>query len=143
MGLLFLDTEFNGIGGELISLALFDERVLEGKPRSYNWYEVMAVPSQPTAFVAEKVIPALNGRTPIGMEAFLAYLRSFLERQNEPRIVADLSDDFYHLFACLRWDGGRHCPPFTTELLSSGPSVARPAHNALADAEALARWYLA
>lgn len=49
---LFLDCEFNGFGGELISMALVDE---QGK----YFYEVLPCP-QPIPWVQENVMPKLN-----------------------------------------------------------------------------------
>ena len=57
----FLDAEFNGFGGELISLALVPEQ--DGLPPFYEAIRCDA----PTDWVAENVIPVLETR-PLGRE---------------------------------------------------------------------------
>ena len=68
---LFLDCEFNGFGGELISMALVDE---EG----HYFYEVLDCP-QPVAWVAEHVMPLL-AQAPISFTEFQNKLSSFFDK---------------------------------------------------------------
>src|SRR4051794_35401530 len=55
---IFLDAEFNGFGGDLISIALVCE---DGQ----EWYEVAEIPAEPHPFVVQHVLPVL-GKEPIG-----------------------------------------------------------------------------
>ncbi len=46
---IFLDAEFNGFGGDLISIALV---CADGQ----EWYQVAEIPASPHAFVAQHVV---------------------------------------------------------------------------------------
>src|SRR4051812_14489044 len=50
---IFMDAEFNGFGGDLISIALV---CADGQ----EWYEVAEVPAEPHPFVVEHVLPVLG-----------------------------------------------------------------------------------
>jgi hypothetical protein len=78
---VFLDAEFNGFGGDLISIAL----ACEDGP---EWYEVAEIPSEPHPFVAQHVLPVL-GKEPIGRDRFAESLSQFLADVPEPVIIAD------------------------------------------------------
>ena len=82
---VFLDAEFNGFGGALISLGLVCE---DGR----EWYEVAEIPPEPHPFVAQHVLPLL-GKEPIGREPFSASLAAFLVDVPQPVIIADWPDD--------------------------------------------------
>lgn len=145
---LYLDTEFNGFGGDLISLALFN-------PEGESFYEVVcgvvmdpthvmasavAKPFEP--WVLEHVIPVL-GKAPIGKKAFGEALTAYLLRHPSPRIIADWPEDFIHLFRFLYgekgWQLNFEC---RAELVMSGPLHSRIPHNAIEDAKALAAWHI-
>lgn len=133
---LFLDTEFNGFGGGLISLALHRP----DKPEQ-DWYEVLAIPEHPEPFVRDHVLPVVN-RQPIGLDAFTTSLRARLVSYASPRIVADWPEDFGHLLRFLCAAGGKQLQfECTLELVLSGKLDSAIPHNALEDAKALARWY--
>ena len=88
----FLDTEFNGFGGALISLALVRE---DGA----SLYLVYGLPAEPVGFVRDHVQPKLESvpdRVPVhrvnpsqGAYAIEAFLRG----DAEPQIIADWPDD--------------------------------------------------
>jgi hypothetical protein len=78
---IFLDAEFNGFGGELISIALVCE---DGQ----EWYDVAEIPAEPHLFVVQNVLPVL-GKEPIGRDRFAQSLAKFLTSVPEPVIVAD------------------------------------------------------
>jgi hypothetical protein len=82
---IFLDAEFNGFGGALISIGLVCE---DGQ----EWYEVAEIPAEPHPFVAQHVLPVL-GKEPIGRGCFAQSLAEFLASVPEPVIIADWPDD--------------------------------------------------
>lgn len=136
---LFLDTEFNGFGGELISLALIGE---DGR----EWYEELPLPAAVHPWVAANVVPKLT-KAPLRPDAFRASLLAFLKACERPVIVADWYTDFAILFGIMA--GEDHSTsaniPCQTILLGMGPpeDTNPNPHNALDDARHLREWYLA
>lgn len=132
MTTLFVDCEFNGFGGELMSMALVSD---DGR----EWYEVRAIPATLEPWVAENVVPVL-GKPPVGGEAFRASLHAFLRQFSDPLVVADWYTDLVHFFSCF---AGRHHAesilfPCRAALRAIDYVSAVP-HNALEDARAIAR----
>lgn len=135
---LYLDTEFNGFGGALMSLALVPSA--KDLPLFYRVVEKWGATDP---WVAKHVVPNLNA-TPISREQagaeLAAYLRNFNER---PTVVADWPTDFEHLLALLiNGPGMMHsAPDFDMEYrrLAGFNTAAhsRVPHNALEDAIAL------
>lgn len=130
---LWLDTEFNGFGGQLISLALVNEA---GESVYF------ALPcEQPTEWVAEHVIPLLN-KEPSSRRSAQAAVRLFLHRYDRINIVANWPEDIKH-FCAFMVDGPADClvtPPLTFELRVDLVGTAERSslpHNALHDAIAL------
>ncbi len=133
---VFLDAEFNGFGGALISLGL----ACEDGP---EWYEVAEIPPEPHPFVAQHVLPLL-AKEPIGRERFSESLAEFLASVPEPVIIADWPDDIRCLCDGLgQFGSGMRCRlGCTFVLLPEQPLCAlQTTHNALADARALRLWY--
>lgn len=135
---LWLDTEFNGPGGALISLALVDEA---------DASVYFALPcDDPVPWVAENVIPAL-GIAPTTRRAAQASMRMFLHRFARVSIVANWPEDIKH-FCAFMVDGPADClvvPPLTFELrMDLGGTAERSSvpHNALQDAIALREIHL-
>lgn len=142
----FLDTEFNGFEGDLISIALvpLDRR----EPSFYRVIE-MTKPLDP--WVAKHVAPKLWQHLPPGFSApeprFMAGrdLAAFLREPNvtQPSIVADWPTDFTHLLELLITGPGymESVPDFRMEFVRlAGFNTAdhsKIPHNALSDAEAL------
>lgn len=138
---LFLDTEYNGFGGSLISMALAAENGDE-------WYRVLPC-AEPTDWIKRNVIPVLNKR-PYRKDFALASrfmkisLARWLQRYPSVHITADYPTDFEHFSRALILGHGVRIltPPLTLELRSDLPSVSRASaipHNALEDARALRR----
>jgi hypothetical protein len=138
----FLDTEFNGFDGELISIALVPEY------GDQEFYAVLPLPAEIHPWVAKHVLPyldsvpqALRNRTDrLGAAHELA---AYLASDGDPAIVADWPDDialFCRLLVTgpaeivdvgsLRFEFIRS-PGFSTAVNSRVP------HNALHDARAL------
>lgn len=143
MAKCFIDTEFNGFGGELISLGIV--------PQDRNlpeFYVVIDMPTQPVAWVAEHVMPFLGDSPPVPREdaarLLARYLRSLPSR---PVLVADWPEDFAQVMNLLILGPGqmantvdfdcayRSCVGFNTADHSATP------HNALEDARALRDYF--
>lgn len=129
----FLDTEFNGFGGELISIALVPED--DGLAPFYAAAEC----ENPTPWVAEQIIPRLDveqvSRSRLG-DRFAAYLID----DPEPVLVADWPEDIAHAARLLVIGPGLMKPVRNIRfdlvdgsLVSSGMGSAVP-HNAYHDA---------
>jgi len=137
MTTLFLDTEFNGFGGELLSMALVSD---EG----HEFYQVVETDKPFNAWVAEHVVPKF-GRPAVRPELFRTRLHGFLRLFKDPLIVADWHADFAHFFDAFHGEDYTKSLDYScrTRLLS-GKSDIKPAnpHNALSDAIALRDWYM-
>lgn len=133
----FLDTEFNGFGGELISLALVPEDDVR-----LPFYVVVPWTRPVDPWVLKHVVPFLDA-TPVPHSQASERLSDYLRGDNKAVIVADWPTDFEHLLALLITGPGtmqgvpdfsmefRRLPGFNTATTSTKP------HNALADAFAL------
>lgn len=144
--LYFLDCEFNGFGGELISLALAAENSKElylARPRE----ELERLSLHP--WVAAHVMPLIDlpEATPevLPRAQFSARLRQFLQGDPAPVIIADWPEDISHFMQCLIVSPGQMIliPNLTLRLIHAPPWPddfdAAVAHNALCDARALRR----
>ncbi len=130
----FLDCEFNGFDGPLISIALVPE--VEGHG---DFYAVLPC-HRPLRWVAEHVMPRL-GATPQSRAEVVAGLSAYLAHDPEPVLVADWPEDIAHAAALLVFQGRRMVPHVRFDLINlPGFETARQSalpHNALADARAL------
>lgn len=138
---LWLDTEFNGFQGDLISMALVSESAAE-------WYRVLPCPN-PNDWVKRHVLPVLKKR-PSSHEPLLASRRltlslaRWLHQFPTVHVTADYPADLEHLCRALVLGPGEYVvtPPLKLELRSDLPSVSAFSaipHNALEDAKALRR----
>lgn len=129
----FLDTEFNGFGGELISIALVPED--EGVAPFYA-----AVACQnPTPWVVEHIIPVLDVE-PVASSRLADQFADYLSNDPEPVLVADWPEDIAHAARLLVIGPGLMKPVrnisfdlVDAELVSLGEGSAVP-HNAYHDA---------
>jgi hypothetical protein len=135
---LYLDTEFNGFGGELVSMALVTEY-------GDGWYRVLQEPRVWNQWVFENVFPVLDG-LPISHAEFHGDLAEFLFAHGGCEIIADHPADFMHL--CRMMDNisaenDFHIPIECTMTLLRGSPDIKPEipHNALSDARALRDWH--
>jgi hypothetical protein len=133
---IYLDTEFNGFGGSLISAAIYN-------PHGESWYEVAEVPKDTLPWVAKNVIPVL-GKKPIGYDFLRTSLHAYLlNLKFKPTIVADWPEDFVHFCRLICADGGQQLPfECSMELVLSGAYEPIIRHNAMEDAKALGKWHL-
>jgi hypothetical protein len=138
----FLDTEFNGFGGTLLSVAMVPEDgeefyvTLECVDPILPWVERNVLPYLDTVPVG-LVSPRLSRRE--AADAIAAYLAS----DPEPEIIADWPEDLTQFCALLMIGPGLMVPvpPLTFRLVplpgfSTAANSAVP-HNALHDARAL------
>lgn len=138
----FLDTEFNGFGGALLSLALVPEDGAE-------FYVTLAPADAPLPWVERNVVPFLD-MVPVGLvsarierrEAAIA-LSHYLAVDPQPEIVADWPEDIAQFCSLLMTGPGEMVPvpPIAFRLVplngfSTAANSAVP-HNALHDARAL------
>lgn len=135
----YLDTEFNGFGGELMSLALVPaDQSLESFYAAVDWVE------KTDPWVEKHVVPHLGCGPMTRDEASVNLARFMVERAvGKMVIVADWPTDFEHLLALLITGPGhmQSVPDFGMEFMRlpgfNTASTSRIPHNALADAEAL------
>ncbi len=126
---LFLDCEFNGFKGQLISMALVSEQ-------GHEWYEVLHCPN-PIDWVAENVMPVLY-KQPTNHSYIAPSLQFFLSQFTTIHIVADWPEDIQHFCRALITGPGQRIstPPLTLEILRID-SVSEIPHNALHDARGI------
>ena len=135
---LYIDTEFNGFGGELMSMALVSD---DGR----EWYQVLPEPRVFNEWVFENVFPHL-GKEPVDRETFRLSLKVFLEQFDDPTIYADWYTDLALFFGAFAGkDHERSFSfPCTAVLLKDVPELhPEVRHNALSDARALRDWHMA
>ncbi len=135
---LYLDTEFNGFGGQLIAMALVSEAGDE-------WYETLPLPSEIDPWVETNVIPHLN-RKPVDRATFNRSLFVFLAPVQNPHVFAHWYTDLVHFFDSF--GGPNHMTSFNiacqATLLKTVPKLEPDVpHNALSDARALREWHMA
>lgn len=134
---IWIDCEFNGFRGDLLSLALVSEDGSE-------FYETLALPEGKSydPWVAENVVPHLN-RDPISKEEFQQKLRNFILKWDSVHIIADWPDDIKYFCESLITGPGEaiNTPLNLTMQIDRELNSARSAipHNALEDARAIAR----
>lgn len=131
---LFIDCEWNGFYGELISIALVAKNDMQ-------FYEVLDC-QNPTPWVQDNVIRKLN-KLPVSMRHLQQSLESFLSQFDALHIVADWPEDIERFCQLLITGPGKrfNTPPLTLEIVRLDTVSANP-HNALADAKALRDWYI-
>ena len=137
---LYLDTEFDGHGGPLISLAIAGD---DGK----TWYGIFNAHCG-TDWVAENVAPKLYAEQPTisgDANALINSLCNFLSQRAGCTIWADWPADFEHLMRLMagRTYADSFAVPCTMQLIDTPPGGPKPEHphNALSDALALMRWH--
>lgn len=138
---LYLDTEFNGFGGELISLALVS-------PEGEQFYMVRECESEVVPWVEENVIPVLGlceEDRPATDSYFRLCFQDFIEQFKNPTIVCDWHADASFFCSMLEGEdyGSSLDFPFSLVVLKTPPGqpVSKRPHNALADAKALMEWH--
>jgi hypothetical protein len=127
-----VDCEFNGFGGQLISMALVAENGDE-------WYQMLPEPQVWDEWCFDNVLPVLSAH-PIPRKDFRESLHAWLKQYEEPTIIADWPSDLVHFFNELL--GEDHSQslmyPCGAVLLDIDIKSDMP-HNALSDARAIMR----
>ena len=138
---LYLDTEFDGHGGDLISLAL------AGNDGSH-WYGVFNDCRFSDEWVREHVSPLIYAMKPTvqGDPHVLRFsLKEYLSTREGYTIWADWPADFEYLMQLMRGShyGESFVIPCTMQLIVTPDGEIKPEipHNALSDAVALMRWH--
>lgn len=137
---LFIDCEFNGYKGELISMALVPEM---GEP----FYHVLNTDGMKIdPWVRENVMTKLEfrhrGEYPISRESFAGALQQYLSKWSEVTIVADWPDDIKYFCDSLITGPGEaiNTPHLNFEIHRIDINSEVP-HNALSDAYAIRAAY--
>jgi len=134
---VFIDCEFNGFGGALLSMALVDENDNE-------FYEVLLhhhIKYDP--WVEENVVPILY-KEPITVTEYQIKLGKFLNKYDEINLIADWPDDIKYF--CMSLITGPGLCMKTPEIVMSFDRTlstvnSKVPHNALADANAIKESY--
>jgi len=129
---IFIDCEFNGGRGALISMALVSDYG--------EFYEVVECSETIQPWVAANVIPVL-GKPPIAMGEFYNRLFKFLDLHKNPVIVADHPADLAYFANAVITDnvGSRYARDWRAECVADLPYKSLVPHNALEDARAIKR----
>jgi hypothetical protein len=135
----FIDTEFNGMGGQLISMALAPEDLTHPV-----FYRELRLKEPLETWVVENVITKLDD-APVDYETFQKDLEAFLAEVGDCTIIADWPDDItYFTKALITGPGTAIQTPAITLVLDrriDGVESATP-HHAMADAVANRKFYL-
>lgn len=127
---LWIDTEFNGFEGELISMALVADDGTE-------WYESLGCEA-PCDWVAAHVMPIIGKESVTKEQAQLSLCR-FLAQWEEVHVVADWAEDIAH-FCRFLITGPGFCmptPKMTFEIRRDINALSAVPHNALEDARGI------
>lgn len=135
---LWIDTEFNGFQGHLISMALVDEN-------DQYFYEELNCPN-PVPWVYEHVMSKLS-QSPIDFTVFQKKLSLFLNKYENIEIIADWPEDIEHFCKALITGPGKSLktPPANMRIISFSKNtsqVSKVPHHALHDAFAIKKMYL-
>ena len=131
----FLDAQFNGFGGGLISIALVPE------DQSTAFYAALHCDA-PTQWVRDHVLPVLNTDPPPRCEV-TTRLAAYLDGDSQPIVIADWPEDIAHLLLLMVTGAGARMPTPTIvfKLLDlpmfDSTDLSRTPHNALSDASAM------
>lgn len=129
---LFLDNEYDGHLGRLISMALVTE---DGE---HEFYEVVQGPTPTEAWVRDNVMPIL-GKDAIPYDEFQRRLRTFLKRFAGVLVIADYPEDIKLFMETLITGPGESMLDHVTAVCDDDLTCkkAEIRHNALSDARAL------
>lgn len=132
---MFIDCEFNGFGGDLISMAIVADDGSE-------FYEVLNLENDYSynKWVATNVVPYLD-KEPITVQLFQQRLWEFINKWQTVHIIADWPDDIKYFCQSLITGPGiaiNTPPKLTIEIdRTLNTSSSRVLHNALEDARAI------
>ncbi|MEN2711627.1 hypothetical protein ACQKOH_00405 [Sphingomonas sp. NPDC092331] len=132
----YLDSEFNGNGGQLLSIALV-------RADGAEFYEVLHAHELIVPWVKANVMPVLE-RQPIDRATVVKKLQKFLRKDPGPHsFIADWPEDIAHFCRLLVRNHGKRNDPLRFRCLlldlpgfDTAHASAAP-HNALSDARSL------
>jgi hypothetical protein len=129
----FIDCEFNGGHGELISMAIISQ---DGQR---VFYEVVEHTQPTVEWVAENVMPILN-KAPVSMAVFKERLKKFLDAFPRLTLIADHMADLFYFAQKVIGAEGWMMMDYPVDLrfdpfISAKKSTQK--HNALEDAKAV------
>lgn len=129
--IMTIDCEFNGFGGELISMALVAK---DGE----EFYEVLPYDHMDIdPWVTDNVIPILN-KEPVSLFEFEYKLEKFLCRSATPVVVADWHEDIKYLCdSIIIGPGIRLNVPDIAMVVKDIDAPSKIPHNALEDARGI------
>lgn len=129
----FIDCEFNGGHGELISMAIVSE---DGQR---VFYEVVEHKQPTVDWVEENVIPILN-KLPVSSSVFKERLKKFLDAFPKLTLIADHAADLFYFTQQIVGAEGWMMVEYQLDLRVDPSISAKKStilHNALEDAKAL------
>ncbi len=129
----FIDCEFNGGHGELISMAIVSE---DGQR---VFYEVVEHKQPTVDWVEENVIPILN-KPPVSSSVFKERLKKFLDAFPKLTLIADHAADLFYFTQQIVGAEGWMMVEYQLDLRVDPSISAKKStilHNALEDAKAL------
>lgn len=129
---IFIDCEWNGFGGDLISVALVAENGAE-------FYECLHC-DNPVEWVAQNVIPIL-GKPPVGLNELQSGIQRFLMGFDSVNIIADWPEDIERFCSLLITGPGYRLdtPPLSMQIVRCDAPSELP-HNALYDARGIKKY---
>lgn len=145
----FLDTEFNGFGGTLISVGLVPE-----EHGDEEFYVSIPLTDPVEPWVEKNVMPYIRHVPPaidleLGRVEAAEHVAAYLAGDSDPVIIADWPEDLAHFCSLLATGPGQMAAidnGLRLELINaagfSAAANSRIPHNALHDARALRSFYL-
>jgi hypothetical protein len=134
----YLDTEFNGHGGKLISIALVS-------PMGPTFYGACQLPEPTDAWVLQHVIPVLGAVATYSYMGLRQVFQGFIKQFSNPTIICDWHADAVHFLNMLEGPNYGTSLDFSCQIhvlkTPPGEPVSQIPHNALADARALMTWH--
>jgi hypothetical protein len=126
----FIDCEFNGFGGDLISMAIV-------APSGDEFYEVIEC-KKPAPWVLENVMPVLNKQT-ITIDLFKKRLGNWIGKYDSIYLIADWPDDIRYFCQSVILSPGQSMKlPTVMKMQIIGVDIeSKIPHNALSDAKAI------
>jgi hypothetical protein len=144
---LFIDTEFNGFGGELLSIGIAPEG---NNLRFYGAVTELGMQKKLHPWVYNNVWPKLYAEPSLpAMVRFGKYedvkhsFQVYIRQWPDPEVICDWPEDLSHFCELLRGDqfGSSLRFPFRAKVIDHLQPHSADPHHALADAEALKEAY--
>jgi len=140
---MFIDCEYNGMGGQLISIALVPE-----SDQLEPFYRELIINEPIEAWVNDNVLPLLNQTqflqmggiyAPCSRANLQADLAMYLKQYDSIHLISDWPDDIKYFCDLLITGPGTRIdtPKLTMEIRRDLDCVSEQPHNALADAIAI------